>query len=206
MDGDHETSVSVDHRGDARDVLTRPVASPETRLAGEAPRVASDSLRRIELPFEAEAWKDRLTGCDGPRLWDRDLASEQERNTRHRRTATIALVELAGIDVAAERWGRDLAEQLFLRLSRVLASGIRSSDHIARIAPTRFGVLLVETDEILAINFVDRIKAMCASDIDPEVHGFRIAIGWASPTVGGELAAAQELAGERLDDDLHRRA
>lgn len=151
-------------------------------------------------------WTDALTGCDGPRYWDRIVISEQARNERHRRTATIALIEFAGIDGVAQRWGTDLALRLFLRLARALASGIRSSDHIARIGRTCFAVLLVETDEIAAINFVDRVRAQCEADVDPVANGFRMAIGWASPAVGGNLDDAQRMAMERLEADVVRPA
>jgi diguanylate cyclase (GGDEF)-like protein len=150
-------------------------------------------------------WTDVLTGTDGPRYWDRVVATEQARIKRHQRTATIALVEFAGIDAAARRWGRDMALQLFERLARVLAGGVRSSDHLARVESARFAVLLVETDEVLAINFVDRIRARCAAELDPAA-GIRIAIGWASPTPGGLLADAHVVALARLAADLERSA
>jgi GGDEF domain-containing protein len=78
---------------------------------------------------------------------------------------------------------------------------VRASDHIARIARTRFALLLTETDEIAAINIVERARAACefqlgASDL------VRVAIGWASPTSAADLRAAIDLAAERLTDEL----
>jgi diguanylate cyclase (GGDEF)-like protein len=149
-------------------------------------------------------WTDVLTGTDGPRLWDRLLTSEQARNARHGRTSTIALVEFYGLDATARRWGADVAVQLFTRVARVLASGIRSSDHIARVDRTRFAVLLVETDEVLAINFVDRVRARCADELGSDWAAVRVAIGWASPEAGGSLAEASNVAFGRLQDHLAR--
>jgi diguanylate cyclase (GGDEF)-like protein len=124
------------------------------------------------------SWSDPLTGCDGPRLWDRLLASEVARVRRYRRPATVALIEIVGFDELERVWGDEIAERTFVRLARTLATEIRSSDHIARIERTRFGVLLTETEEIAAINFVERVRAAC----ERQPGELRIAIGWASPT------------------------
>jgi GGDEF domain-containing protein len=71
---------------------------------------------------------------------------------------------------------------------------IRSSDHIARIDRTRFAVLLTETGEIAAINFVERVRAAC----ERQPGELRIAIGWASPTGKADLHDAMTLAEQRL--------
>lgn len=217
MIGEGETQWAGEPRewtaeGAAGDGAGRPSEMPtdvpenvEPLAAAEGAAVTGE-LPDAVLPDEPAGWTDVLTGCDGPRYWDRVVTSEQARNARHHRTATIVLVEFAGIDAIARRWGNDLALQLFLRLARELAGGIRSSDHIARIGRTRFAVLLVETDEVLAINFVDRIRDRCESDIDPVANGIRIAIGWASPPPDGHLADAQHVAAERLEADLSQRA
>lgn len=166
-----------------------------------APAIASPSSNGLPAPF---GWTDGLTDTDGPRLWEKLLASEQSRNARHRRTSTIVLVEVLGLDSAAERWGAAMSVQLFVGLAREIAKGIRSSDHIARIQPTRFGVLLTETDEISAINFVDRINAQCCATFDPASKGLRLAVGWASPAVGGKLVEALGVAEARLAESISR--
>lgn len=194
MIGDQGSQWVGDPENEAR-LARAPVDGAGGPGAGNA---AADAF----LPDAPDGWTDLLTGCDGPRFWDRILSSEQARNARHNRTATIAMIEFAGLDEAARRWGSDLATQLFQRLARVLASGIRSSDHIARIGRSRFAVLLVETDEVRAINFVDRVRDRCCSEIDPGLHGFRMAIGWASPAAGGRLSEAVSSATERLEADL----
>ena len=143
---------------------------------------------------DPSSWSDPLTGCDGPRLWDRLLSSEVARVRRYRRPATVALIEIVGFDELERVWGDEIAERTFVRLARTLATEIRSSDHIARIERTRFGVLLTETEEIAAINFVERVRAAC----ERQPGELRIAIGWASPTAKSDLHAALATAEERL--------
>jgi GGDEF domain-containing protein len=78
---------------------------------------------------------------------------------------------------------------------------IRSSDHCARIDTSRFAVFLPETDEIAAINFVERIRASMEESLGLMADTIRVAIGWASPT-DGNLDSALELAQSRLAADL----
>lgn len=154
------------------------------------------------LPSVPSGWNDALTGTDGPRLWDRVISSEVARVNRYARPATVVLIEFAGLDVHARKWGIDVSERLFTQLARTLAVELRSSDHIARIGRTRFAILLIETDEIAAINIVERVRAACeyqlgASDL------VRIAIGWAGPSTTSDLRAAIDVADERLAEELH---
>lgn len=165
-------------------------------------RLPADGSEEL-LPPPA-GWADVLTGTDGPRYWDRILASEQARLRRYRRPATIALAEIAGLDALARRWGPDVAERLFVKLARALAGEVRSSDHIARIERTRFAIFLTETDEVAAINFIERARAACEAHLGLARNDVRVGIGWASPPPKGGLADAHEVAAARLDADLVR--
>ncbi len=149
-------------------------------------------------PPEPSGWSDPLTGTDGPRLWDRILGSELARVRRYHRPATVALVEVTGMDDVSRVWGEEIAEQAFIRVARKLAIEIRSSDHIARVDRMRFAVLLTETDEIAAINFVERVRQ--AIDQQPGEAG--VAIGWASPATATDLREAMASAEARLVAEL----
>jgi diguanylate cyclase (GGDEF)-like protein len=150
------------------------------------------------VPPEPAGWSDPLTGTDGPRLWDRISSSELARVRRYRRPATVALVEIIGLDDVSRVWGAEIAERAFVRMARTVAVEIRSSDHIARIDRTRFAVLLTETDEIAAIYFVERVRAAC----EQQPGGLAIALGWASPTATADLHDALTTAEERLTAEL----
>ena len=149
-------------------------------------------------PPAPSGWNDPLTGTDGPHLWDRILASEAARVRRYHRPATVALVEIVGMDEFTRVWGTEIAERTFVRVARTLAVEIRSSDHIARVDLMRFAVLLTETDEIAAINFIERARAAC----ERQPGELRIALGWASPTAEEDLQGAFALAEKRLLDEL----
>jgi diguanylate cyclase (GGDEF)-like protein len=153
------------------------------------------------LPAAPSGWTDALTGTDGPRLWDRVVSSEVARVSRYHRPATVVLVDVAGLDDFARAWGTEVAERLFIQLARTMSVESRSSDHIARIDRTRFAILLTETDEIAAINFVERVRAACESVLRaPDL--VRIGIGWASPEGSTDLRAAIDVAEARVADEL----
>ncbi|HET9082811.1 MAG TPA: diguanylate cyclase [Candidatus Limnocylindrales bacterium] len=150
---------------------------------------------------EPSGWTDQLTGTDGPRLWDRILSSETARVKRYHGLATIVLAELTGIDDFSAVWGAEAAGRLFVQLARALAVEVRSSDHIARLGVSRFGILLIETDEIAAINFVERARAACDKQIrTPDL--VTVAFGWAGPTGSSDLRAAVDVAADRLAAEM----
>ncbi len=153
------------------------------------------------LPGVPSGWTDALTGTDGPRLWDRTVSSEVARVSRYRRPVTVALIEINGLDRYARSWGIDVAERLFVQLARTMAVNVRSSDHMARVERTRFGLLLTETDEIAAINIVERVRAACEYQLGTS-DLVRIGIGMAGSSTTTDLRLAIQIAETRLADEL----
>jgi diguanylate cyclase (GGDEF)-like protein len=149
-----------------------------------------------------DGWTDILTGTDGPRMWDRVVLSESARIRRYKRPVTVAIAEVVGLDGLAGQWGWDVAERALASCARRLAREIRTSDHVARIERTRFGVLLPETDEVAAINFVERARQSCEKELAPFGERVKIGFGWASPPAKGDVADAIQIAMARLGDDL----
>jgi len=175
----------------------------------EAPAAVSEPQDRDDaIPIDSPSvpapsgWSDPQTGTDGPRLWDRLIISESARVRRYKRPATVVLVEVVGIDGLARLWGPRVAEHALAAAARILAKEIRTSDHIARMERLRFGILLTETTEIAAINFVERARAACERDLQVATEVVNVAFGWASPPKGGDLSDAMVLATERLAAEL----
>jgi diguanylate cyclase (GGDEF)-like protein len=146
-------------------------------------------------------WSDPVTSADGPHYWDRLLSSERDRIRRYRRPATVVFIELVHLDELGALWGEDVAAQSLVRVGRTVMRQTRSSDHAARIDVARFGVFLPETNEIAAINFVERVRAAIDASLGLMAETVHVAIGWASPT-DGNLDSALELAERRLAAEL----
>ncbi|MGZ8502103.1 MAG: GGDEF domain-containing protein [Candidatus Limnocylindrales bacterium] len=136
--------------------------------------------------------------------WEHRVREEESRLARYRRPVTVVLVELEGMERLLDRFGQEAAERIALPVGKTLARQARSSDQIARIASSRFAILLPETDEIQAINYVERIRTECDRWLAAGAVSMRLAIGWASPAPGGDLQTATLIAEDRLNADRRR--
>jgi diguanylate cyclase (GGDEF)-like protein len=151
-----------------------------------------------------EPQKDPATGFDLPPAWSRWIAEEEARVRRFHRAATVVIVELAGIDRLVERLGLDTAQRLIPPIAVTMRRQGREVDHFVRLGSSRFGVLLTETNEIAAINYVERIRAACDLWLASGAVALHLAIGWAEINQGQNGAAAIEEAEQRLFADRDR--
>jgi diguanylate cyclase (GGDEF)-like protein len=126
-------------------------------------------------------WDDPLTGLEGPAFWQRVLIGEVARATKYERDLTVCVVEVEGIDTVIGAYGEAVARRVLRQAAELLRREARASDYCTRIDVCRFGVVLTETDEIAAINFVERVREAAPRTL-PEVRGIvRLSFGWASP-------------------------
>ena len=96
------------------------------------------------------------------------------------------------------RWHRCSARSVSGRIwCRTPRAGCRASDFVTRLDSNQFGVLLTETDEIAAINVVERLRAKADRDVGARLSQGRICFGWASPkgkkTLLESIGAAEAL-------------
>lgn len=152
------------------------------------------------------AWPDRAarlfddeTGLLSPEAWHVVLAVESARCKRYGRTATVVMVEVASLDSLAEVWGADVGAIAAARVGSALRSRSRSSDYAARLGRGRFAILLPETDEIAAVNFVERVRAFCDEVLRAAESRAYAMFGWAHATGTRSLMDAADAALERLE-------
>jgi len=147
-------------------------------------------------------WEDPLTGLDGPDLWQRVLVAEVARAARYKRPLTVVLVDLDGLDAVAESWGIDVARHVVRETAQCLRRAARSSDYCVRIGTSRYGVVLTETDEITAINFVERVREAGPRAMPKGTDGIRLSFGWSSPRPGESADTMVRRAEIRLLADM----
>jgi diguanylate cyclase (GGDEF)-like protein len=160
-------------------------------------------LATVSAP-PAEANADALTGLLTHAAWTRILADEQARIRRYRRPATIVMVELQGLDRLVELMGPASVDRIVPAVADTLRRDAREADHVARLGSGRFAILLPETDEILAINYVERVRRACDLWLESGAVALRMAMGWASSAADGSLADAEGLATDRMFIELRR--
>ena len=117
--------------------------------------------------------------------WDRALRLEDARVARYGRPASVLVIELGSVAVGA-------LDRHAARIGAVIRTHARETDRVARVAPTRFHVLLPETDEAEAGVFVERLGRACRESM----------AGAAGPAVDIRTAAAGAPTSGTLGDAL----
>lgn len=153
---------------------------------------------------EPGGWRDQLTGLDGPDAWRRDLVAEVARASRYARPMTIVVLEVEGIVELGEDRGAEFGHHVLHEAAQALRRESRTSDVVYRIGLTRFGVLLAETDEVTAINYVERVRENVLPRLPMNGLGLRLSFGWASPVSGESADALVRRADHRMIGELLR--
>jgi diguanylate cyclase (GGDEF)-like protein len=148
--------------------------------------------------------RDPLTGLLDAAAFEEVLAREDAREQRYRRPATIVVMELDGLDRLVDLLGPTARDRLEPALADTMARLARRADYVARLEPGQFAVLMPETDEILAINFVERIRRACDLWLESGAIAMRLAIGWAGTGGDASMAAVMRTAAERMRAERRR--
>jgi diguanylate cyclase (GGDEF)-like protein len=183
-------------------------ADAETETEAEtADAAGNEPEATLDAPeIDAPAGVDALTGLMGPSAFTRLVVAEDLRIQRYHRPATIVVFELGGLDRLIDRLGADAADRVVPALADTMRRLARDVDHVARLAPGRFGVLLPETDEVSAINYVERVRRACELWLESGAIALSLAVGWAGTTGDPTLLEAQRLATDRMYIELRREA
>ena len=150
---------------------------------------------------EPAGWTDPLTGLEGPEFWRKLVITEVARAIRYKRPMTVVILDLDGMAEIPQVWGREVAHHTLRETAQCLRRMARTTDHLTRIGPARFGILLTETDEIAAINFVERIRASRPASLPRTADLVQFVFGWASPRSGEAPEAVVRRAVDRMASD-----
>jgi diguanylate cyclase (GGDEF)-like protein len=173
--------------------------------AADAP--TSGGLSAVPDGAGSSAWRrDDLTGLIDADTFARLVADEDARVRRYERAATVVIFELDGLDRLMERLGDEAGERVVPAMADTIHRLARDADHVARLGVGRFGVLLPETDEVQAINYVERVRRACELWLESGAIALRLVTGWAGASREQSLPEAQRLATERMYTELRRNA
>jgi diguanylate cyclase (GGDEF)-like protein len=150
--------------------------------------------------------RDGLTGLYDAAAFARLVDLEEARVARYHRPATVVIFELDGLERLIETLGRGAGDRVVAAVADTVRRLGRDADRAARLGPGRFGVLLAETDEIAAINYVERVRRACELWLESGAMSLRLAAGWAGTAGDPPLTEAQRVAIERMYAELRRGA
>lgn len=195
-------------------VVQAPVTSPASPPTSQQPLAGPNGTNGPNGPNgpnrpnghqpRADALLDPATGLDTPLLWNQRLHDEHARGVRYGRPATVVVCELDGLERLVGRFGQAAADRLVPAVANTLRREARRSDHVARLGPGRFGVLLPEADEVTAINYVERVRAVCEMWLEAGAVAVRLATGWAALSGEVDVESVLHTANARLDQDRRR--
>ena len=178
------------------------VVAAEGVIAAEEPVGGSGSAGSAgsaESPESAPLGaRDPLTHLLDAAAFGHVLADEEARVARYHRPATVVVFELDGLDRLVDRLGPEAGDRVVPALADTIHRLARRADHVARLSPSRFAVLLPETDEVAAINYVERVRAACELWLESGAIAMRLAIGWAGTSGDLPLTLAMRTATERM--------
>lgn len=158
--------------------------------------------------------RDPLTGLLDFDAFEEVLRHEHAREQRYRRSTSVVAFDLDGLSRITDRLGVDAADRIEVALADAISRLARRADYVARLQAGRYAVLLPETDEVAAINYVERIRRACELWLESGAIAMRLAIGWACTRREVPLPTAVRIATDRMlaelagatrtDDDHHR--
>ncbi|HET9766086.1 MAG TPA: diguanylate cyclase [Thermoanaerobaculia bacterium] len=142
--------------------------------------------------FES-ATRDSLTGLLRREAILERLEAELQRAVRYGRPLAIGLADLDHFKSVNDRFGHLMGDAMLQWVSRVLQSGLRSTDHVGRYGGEEFLLLLPETDLAGAVAVAEKARALVESERFVDEEGKAVAV-----TLSIGLAAVDELPRERL--------
>jgi diguanylate cyclase (GGDEF)-like protein len=167
---------------------------------------ASVGLATAAGEVPSDPYIDEATGLESRAAWDRALAEENARYVRYRRPVGVVVAELDGLARFEREFGPEATRRILAAVGGAMRRGARRTDRVAHVGSGRFLVLLPETDEIQAINYVERVRAECERWLTAGAVALHVAMGWASPSAVGELDTALRTAEERMYAERRRAA
>lgn len=152
-----DTSEQVDEAAmqtGASDYLVKGEISP--RLLERAIRY---SLKLGEAMRELKrlATRDALTGLLNRRAFDTVLAEEADRARRFGHPFALVLFDLDHFKSVNDTHGHPAGDAVLAAVARVLESGVRTIDRVARVGGEEFAVLLMETTAPEALAGAERL-------------------------------------------------
>lgn len=148
--------------------------------------------------------RDALTGMLDASAFEEVMAQEDAREQRYGRPATVIVFELDGLTKLVDRLGPEPGDRIETALGDTIKRLARRADHVARLDRGRYAVLLPETDEVAAINYVERIRRACDLWLESGAIAMRLAIGWASTNGDAGLNGAIRVATDRMRGEQRR--
>jgi diguanylate cyclase (GGDEF)-like protein len=154
--------------------------SSELRLLGlladqAAVAISNASLHQI---VSLQAYSDSLTGLPNRRALDEHLEEEVRRARRNGYPFAVIMMDLDGFKTINDHHGHTVGDQLLRSIFNYLATGLRTTDFLARYGGDELTLILSHTDPAAAVVVAEKIveKLQKFSFELPDGHQLKIAL------------------------------
>jgi GGDEF domain-containing protein len=130
--------------------------------------------------------------------WNEALRYETARHERYGRPTAVAVIELVVLDASGRGGSRSSLDTAAAVVGRILRSTMRLPDRIARVSPTRFHILLPETNRPEARRFAERARRAAETALAGGAVQVVLRIAIAAPGREESLTAALVMAEAQL--------
>lgn len=89
---------------------------------------------------------DPLTGVKNRLAFDRVLKEEILRNTRYKRSMSLALIDIDHFKNINDKFGHVVGDEVLKNVAQEIASSVRKTDTVCRLGGDEFAVIFVEAD------------------------------------------------------------
>jgi len=167
------------------------------RLEIELHRLRASELEAEKAALQQQATHDPLTGLANRRHADAWLAAVSAAG----RPLGVAIVDVDRFKTVNDRFGHPVGDRVLQEVATTLRAGVRETDLIARVGGEEF---LVGIDGLCRADAITRCEllrtAVAGVDWDALQPGLAVtvSVGLAVVPPGGDLAAATQLADQRL--------
>lgn len=207
--------TTVDRDGEEHLVVTTPVGRTSWRLVAAVPTDALNApvkdrttwallalavtmtfavlalLRRASRQrdlLETLSRTDALTGLMNRREAERFLTQAMARSARMARPCAVAMVDIDHFKYVNDEYGHAVGDQVLCRVARLLSTGTRDIDAVARWGGEEFLVIMEGADAAAAAAIADRLVSTVAQAPSTDGPEATVSVGTAAATdVDGSL-------------------
>ncbi len=155
--------------------------------------------------FEALSLTDSLTSVRNRRAFDQEFASRFEHAMRYGRPLSIALIDLDHFKSVNDRLGHLAGDAVLRGVARIIESGSRRTDFVARVGGEEFAVLLPEASLFEALHFAEKIRESIAeAPAHPEESGRPVTVSIGVANIPHSLMASPQMLFDAADKALYR--
>ncbi|HEX2697347.1 MAG TPA: sensor domain-containing diguanylate cyclase, partial [Anaerolineales bacterium] len=149
------------------------------RLLADQAAVAISNASLHQL-VSRQAYNDAVTGLPNRRALDERLEQEVANARRTGNTFAVIMMDLDGFKSVNDTYGHAVGDQVLRTLFNYLASGLRSTDFLARYGGDELTLILSRTDPVSARVVVEKIIEKVNKFFFTTADGKKIKIGLSS--------------------------